>query len=158
VLQEQLAFLAHDLETANAGLVFPDLVDGIETLTSIRAEVITWVKILVSGLCVSACRVRSVLHKGYAHLEEMLRRSVEAARTQPAEVHISAPSPGLGSDGGSSSSPPLPTWMKAVTRNKMTNTASSAVRIRLTVWEETQLFTRCQVEAWGASPLSSAPS
>ena len=52
-LEKELALLAHDLEAANAGLVFPDLMDGIETLTDIRAEVITRVKLLVSGVVVS---------------------------------------------------------------------------------------------------------
>jgi hypothetical protein len=60
VLQGELVVLVHNLKVANARLILANLMGSIETSADIRAEVITWIQLLIAGRFLALVIIRQM--------------------------------------------------------------------------------------------------
>ena len=60
MLQGELVVLIHDLKISNARLILANLMGSIETSADIRAEVITWIQLLIAGRFLALVIIRQM--------------------------------------------------------------------------------------------------
>lgn len=60
MLQGELVVLVHNLKVANARLILANLMGSIETSADIRAEVITWIQLLIAGRFLALVIIRQM--------------------------------------------------------------------------------------------------